>query len=145
MLRAALLAALSPLPSHSALPVDCVITSAALPPRSAALNLTSRVVLRLEQAEARETNPHFQTDYRISRLLVIFAFRGNAAPLVEASQIVLGTHPDQVFAKLTAQRQEKLGAEYPDWYDANGNLKPEFFSVKKPPQSVTAERRKERA
>lgn len=132
---------------------DADITLEALPPESArALQLTGRVLLRLEQAEARELNPHLRDDLRIAWVTTLLAAREHADPHVNASYKILGLHPDQVAAAHEARRRAKLGNHYSSFYDEAGNLRPEDLaklfaggsSPKKPVQSVRLPRSEER-
>lgn len=82
-----------------------------------------RVLSRLEDAEARELNPHFRDDYRISWITVLNAVRGVAEPHVVATYAVLGLHPSKVWPAIVARRKAQLGPLYE-----------EFFGVSLPPK-----------
>lgn len=149
LIVAILLALVSPLPpkrnssevpDFSRLQLLAATTDGALPPRSASLELTGRVLLRLEQAERAEINPHFRDDIRIACITILYAARKEPSPFVRATYAVFGIHPDFVFAAITARRQAKLGAEYSQWYDAAGNLRADGLN-KKPPASVQTAKR----
>lgn len=106
-------------------------------------SLSRRILNRLWLAELSEVNPHFQADLRIAWITVLLAERGEALPHVAASYVVLGKHPSKVWPSILAQRRALLGREYPLFYDADGNWKPEPLpdpwcgaSPKKPVQSV---------
>jgi hypothetical protein len=139
--------------SRGELAGNCDRTSVALPPESAPLleddgDLSARVVLRLVHLEAREVDPCFQVDYRIARLTVALAARGESvlcAPHVAATYTVLGLHPDRVWPAIVARRKAQLGADYSTFYDRNGNWKSDpvmlrwndpLSSPKKPVRSV---------
>lgn len=86
-------------------------------------SLVERILARLEAAEARETNPHFQDDYRIAWITVLHAARGEADPHFWATYTVLRTAPDQVWPIMVKNRKAKLGLRYE-----------EFFGVELPPK-----------
>lgn len=96
--------------------------------------MVQRILSRLELAEVRESNPHFQDDYRISWITVLRAARGESRAHVSASYAVLGLHPEKVWSALTAQRRAKLGALYAEFFGVN-------LPPKKPAQSVRDLRR----
>ena len=73
--------------------------------------LVSRVLRRLEDAETREVNPHFQTDYRIAWITVLRAARGELGAHISASYAVLGLHPSKVWPAIVARRRALLGSE----------------------------------
>lgn len=105
--------------------------------------LSRRVMARLWSAEVRELNPHCQADLRIAWITVLLASRGVLEPFVSATYTVLGKHPDAVWPAILARRKALLGREYPLFYDADGNWKPEPLadpwcnqSPRKPVQSV---------
>lgn len=101
-------------------------------------SLTSRVLARLEQAEDREINPHFQDDYRIAWITVRRASRGALKAYIAATYAVLGLHPDKVWPAIVERRKALLGADYPRFYPERLNLPP-----KKPVQSVRLARTKD--
>lgn len=125
-------------------PAFSVTTSAALPPTERTLGRarrwTERVLVYLQKAEVKETNPHFQTDYRIAWTTAKWAQAGvpewawlNDTPYVAATFQALQCRPEEVWPRIVANRKQKLGAEYSQWYDANDNLLPEVsVCVKKP-------------
>jgi len=72
-----------------------------------ATGLASRVIARLAEAEACESNPWLRDDLKIARLTVAHAARGDAtlcSPHVLASYEVLGVHPEKVWSKIEARR-----------------------------------------
>jgi hypothetical protein len=83
--------------------------------------LAQRILFRLEQAEWRESDPHFRDDLRIA---VLRSDRGERLPHVSASYAVLGLHPDKVWPAILARRRALLGIE--------------SSPAKKPVQSVRA-------
>lgn len=89
----------------------------------------SRVLDRLVDAEAREPNSHFQDDYRICRIAVANAARGDPLPFLAATYVVIGLHPDKVWPAVVARRKAMLGPMYADFF-------PEALPPKKPVQSV---------
>jgi hypothetical protein len=98
-------------------------------------SLSRRILLRLEAAEAREPNLHFQDDYRIAWLTVLNASRGQSEPHVLATYRVLGLHPDKIFAAIEAKRRAKLGAEYDKFFSTTSG------SASSPKKPVQSERR----
>lgn len=105
--------------------------------------LSRRVMARLWSAEVREVNPHYQADIRIAWITVLLASRGELEPSVSATYAVLGKHPRDVWPAILARRHALLGRDYPLFYDAAGNWKPEPLadpwagqSPRKPVQSV---------
>ena len=58
--------------------------------------LAERVLVRLETAERRESDPWLRDDIRIAWISVLEASRGNPQPHVDATYRVLGIHPDKV-------------------------------------------------
>jgi len=105
------------------------------------ISLVRRILLRLEQAEARELNPHFQDDYRIAWIAVLRASRGETEPLVSATYTVLGLHPDKVWPAIVARRHAQTGRHYEAIF--GGDLYPEASSPKKPVRSVRPDPPKE--
>lgn len=77
--------------------------------------LSRRILARLETAEAREPNPHFQDDYRIAWITVLRADRGERIPHVSATYAVLGLHPNKVFRAMIERRKRLLGSLYDAW------------------------------
>jgi hypothetical protein len=96
-------------------------------------SLTMRVLSRVEQAESRESNPHFQDDYRIAWITVLRASRGERMPHVSATYAVLGLHPDKVWPAIVERRKSLLGADYSKFFPAAEQRLP----AKKPAQSVS--------
>lgn len=92
-----------------------------------------RILSRLEDAEAREVNPHFQTDYRISWITVLRASRGEPGAHRSASYTVLGLHPSKVWPAILARRKAQLGPLYEVFFGVT-------LPPKKPAQSVRISR-----
>lgn len=87
---------------------------------------SERILARLTEAEAHGPNPHLRCDYRIAFRTVLHSARGDAVlctPYVLATYEVLGCHPDHVWRIVQYQRIAKLGNEFADCYDKNGNLR----------------------
>lgn len=78
--------------------------------------LARRVLARIEVAEAREIDPWFRDDYRISWITVMNAARGVAEPHVAATYAVLGLHPQKVWPAIVARRKAQLGPLYEEFY-----------------------------
>lgn len=101
------------------------ITQHALPPEERRLeDFPVRVLIRLEQAEKHELNPHLRDDIRIAWITALYAHRGNPQPAIDATYRVLGIHPDKVWPAIVARRKAMLGSAYACVYDATGNLQP---------------------
>jgi hypothetical protein len=114
--------------------------------------LSSRILSRLIDAEAKEPDPWLRDDLRIARLTVAHAARGDASctccsPHGLASYEVLGLRPEKVWPAIVARRKAQLGEFYSKFYDEHdllrkddGSLLGRFWSVppvpKKPAQSV---------
>lgn len=94
-------------------------------------SLCRRVLYRLEQAETCEINPHFQDDYRISWITVLYASRGERGPHVAATYAVLGLHPDKVWSAIVERRKSMLRSDYTKFFPTATASSP-----KKPVQSV---------
>jgi len=80
----------------------------------------------LEKAELAESEIWYRQDYRQAFICVSLASRGDAQPFVESSYRIYGKHPDRVWPHILALRKAKLGREFPDCYNASGNLKPDI-------------------
>lgn len=98
-------------------------------------SLAERILARLEDAEHREPNPHFQSDYRIAWITVLYASRGHQQPFVTACYQVLGCHPDKLQSLRERSRRTKLGSLYESWPGLTA-ADVAAISPKKPPQSV---------
>ena len=100
------------------------------PPGGAELDhFVGRVLLRLEKAEKEESNPHLRDDVRIAWVTCLYAARNEPKPHERATLAVLGILPDQVWPKILANRQARLGTEFSRWYEADGSP----LADKKPP------------
>jgi hypothetical protein len=115
-------------------------------PQERPVDFSARVMLRLEQAEKSEENPHYRDDVRVSWICVLKAFRGEAEPHVLATYAVLGLHPDAVWSSIQSRRRAKLGADYNKVYTADGRLlAPDYldiFGASSPKKPVQSERRR---
>jgi hypothetical protein len=87
------------------------------------LRLSARVLVRLEQAEANEVNPHYRDDIRVAWITALNAARGVSQPHIVACYAVLGLHPSDVWPAIVARRKAKLGPFYE-----------KFFGVDLPPK-----------
>lgn len=96
-------------------------------------HFVGRVLLRLEEAEKEESNPHLRDDLRVAWVTCLYAARNEPTPHVRASLSVLGLHPDQVWPKILANRKAKLGNEFSRWYEADGSP----LAEKKPPTRIS--------
>jgi hypothetical protein len=90
------------------------------------VRLLTRILDRLWEAESSEPDIHLRSDYRQAFICVSLASRGERQPFVESSYRIYGSHPDQVWPKIMANRKAKLGKEFADWYDQAGNRKPDI-------------------
>ena len=89
------------------------IPYAALPPGStASVELSERVLARLEKAERQESDPWLRDDIRIAWISVLEASRGNPQPHVDDTYRVLGIHPDKVWPAILARREALLGKNF---------------------------------
>ena len=84
-----------------------------------------RILARLMQAEAHETDVWLRDDYRQAFITVSFAAKGSAIPFVEASYLMYGLHPDKLYPAILARRAALLGD------------RPDIVQNKKPAHSVT--------
>jgi hypothetical protein len=114
-------------------------------PQERPVDFSARVMLRLEQAEKSEENPHLRDDVRIAWIAVLKAFRGEPEPHVLATYIVLGLHPSEVWGAIEARRHAQLGADYNKVYTADGRLlAPDYldiFGASSPKKPVQSEKR----
>jgi hypothetical protein len=101
-----------------------------------AASFLRRILARLEYAEAHESNPHLQDDYRIAWITVLYAARGEPQPQVAATYAVLGLHPDKVWPAIVARRKAMLGADYDKFFAEH--------PPKKPVKSVTVREERQR-
>ena len=85
------------------------ITTTALPPGAPCVTLAERVLARLEQSEAKESDPWLRDDIRIAWIATLYAAQGNPQPLIDATYRVLGLHPDKVWPAIVARRAALLG------------------------------------
>lgn len=80
-----------------------------------------------------------EQDARQAWTVVSLAAKDEPRPFVTSSYLYHGTHPEQLFAKLTAERKGKLGKEYDEWFDGAGNLKSEPNWLEIPDYDPTSE------
>jgi hypothetical protein len=108
------------------------ITVSALP-QERPLEVTERVLLHLENAEKKETDPWLRDDIRIAWItarwsqhgIPDWSLHGYASPYVAATWQVLNCHPDQVWPRILAQREAKLGKLHSQvWGVASSPRKP---------------------
>jgi len=88
-----------------------------------------RIIDQLLNAETGELNPHWRTDYRQARIIIGLCRANDPEPLVSSSYLMYGVHPDLVFVAIQSIRKAKLGNEYSDFYDENGNLIPQRLDI----------------
>jgi len=88
-----------------------------------------RISDQLLNAEMGELNPHWKDDYRQSRIIIALCRADDPEPLVTSSYRMYGVHPDLVFTAIQSIRKAKLGDEYSDFYDENGNLIPQRLDI----------------
>lgn len=101
---------------------------------------TDRILARLALAESRELNPALRADIRQAWIIVFLAAKDDPQPLITSSYEMFGTHPDNVFTRIQAERRAKLGQEFSDWYDSAGNLKPELPKKSSQSSPISTER-----
>ena len=112
-------------------------------------DLAERVLVYLEKAETKETDPWLRDDIRIAWITVLWSRDGvpdwslhcDTSPHTAATWQVLHCHPDQVWPRIVARRELQLGPEYSNLYDSDGNWRSEpipltaaDLSVRKPVQ-----------
>jgi hypothetical protein len=102
-----------------------------------------RVLGRLWQAELHEPNPHFQCDYRIAWLTLLYAARGYSQPFVAATYSVLGLHPDKVWPAIVERRKALLGSLFEEFWGASVSVQTQ--PPKKPAQSERQKNRRTEA
>jgi hypothetical protein len=90
------------------------------------ITLHERIMARLIQAEAHETDIWLRQDYRQAFICVSLAAKGNTEPFLVSSYQVYGIHPDKVWPKILWNRAAKLGREFSEWWDTAGNRKPDL-------------------
>jgi hypothetical protein len=106
VLPPAIIHQLSPAPAES----KSLPTERSLEP-DAQGSYTERVLARLKQSAARESDVWLQDDYRQAYVCVSLAERGNPIPFIESSYICLGLHPAKVWPAILARREALLGRE----------------------------------
>ena len=84
---------------------------AALPPGAPRVDLAERVLIRLEAAERKESDPWLRDDIRIAWITTLYASHGNSQPHVDATYRVLGLHPDKVWPAICARRAALIGKD----------------------------------
>ena len=83
----------------------------------------------LESAQAREHNPHVRADLRQSWLYLYYESQHSPIAFVEASYGIQGYHPDKLWSQIVKNRKAILGPEYDRWYDAAGDLVPNWLDI----------------
>jgi len=101
-----------------------------------------RILDRLQKAELSEPDIWYRQDYRQAFICVSLASRCEPQPFITSSYRIYGSHPDDVWRKIMANRKARLGKEFADWYDAAGLRKPDI-PQKKP--SIYIDEQAERA
>lgn len=76
---------------------------------SDSLPTSDRILARLVQLEAHEPDVWLRDDIREAFIVVSLAAKGNPQPLIDASYICFGIHPDAVWPSIIARRQALLG------------------------------------
>ncbi len=93
------------------------ITFAAPPEGRPGVELTEKVLKHLEQSEKTEIDPWYRDDLRIAWITALWSQRGvpawslhaNQPAYVAATWQVLHCHPDQVWPRILAAREGRLG------------------------------------
>lgn len=109
---------------------DSILYPALPPEEPLRLDVSKRVVTRLVEAESKEPDAWFRDDYRIARVTVGLARRGNPIPHIEACYAVLGCHPEQVWPRIIARREALLARDYNKFFGG-------VSSPRKPARSVS--------
>lgn len=100
---------------------------------STELDWTERVLARLTDAEKKEVDPWYRDDLRIAWIttrwsqhgIPSWSLHGYATPYVAATWQVLHCHPDQVWPRILANREAKLGKLHQQiWGEASSPRKP---------------------
>ena len=102
-----------------------------------------RIIDQLLDAEKGERNSHWRADYQQSRIIVALCRAGDPDPLLTSSFRMYGVHPELVFVAIQSIRKAKLGEEYSNCYDENGNLIPQRLDI--PDHDPTSPLRRRRA
>lgn len=103
---------------NKALPLDFILS-----PKGP--SQTDRIAAYLVQQEAHEPHSSLKQDIRQAQICILLAERGSSQPFVDSSYACHGTHPDNVWQKVMANRRDRLGKEFKDWYYADGTMRPD--------------------
>ena len=101
-----------------------------------------RIIDQLLDAEKGERNSHWRADYQQSRIIVALCRAGDPDPLLTSSFRMYGVHPELVFVAIQSIRKAKLGEEYSDCYDENGNLIPQRLDIPDHDPTIPLRRRR---
>ncbi len=72
-------------------------------------SFADRVLARLIQAEAHESDPWYRDDCRQAFIVLSLALKGESQPFVSASYRMYGLHPDKLYPAILARREALLG------------------------------------
>ena len=97
------------------------------PHLDAAPALSDRVVEYLCKREMKEPEIRYKDEYRMARVCVALAYKGNPDPFRGASYQIFGVHPDTIWQRTVAARKAKLGYEFDLWYFEDGTRKPDVI------------------
>lgn len=114
----------------NSLPLEWILSEKQRP------SLGDRLVADLVRQEAHETDPHKRADLRIAQITILKALRGSGQAFDEATLAVLHCHADEVWPRIVQNRKDKLGQEYYEWFDGQGNLRPDIPKFTPPPAVV---------
>lgn len=107
--------------------------------------LTDRILTRFALREARAEAIHEKEHFRQCFIVCSLASKGDPQPVVTASYVMYGCHPEQLFERIAERRKAKLGSEYADWYDKNGNLNLDSIVPPKKPMHTVRKNGERRA
>jgi hypothetical protein len=74
---------------------------------------SSHILTYLLIAEQHEYDAWLRDDYRIARITVALAAKGNPSPFVEACYLVLGLHPAKISQEILKRREIASGKKPP--------------------------------
>jgi len=123
-------------PYSSALPLDWI-----LDPNKGSSS-ADRVLARLIQAEAHESDPWYRDDCRQAFIVLSLALKGESQPFVSASYRMYGLHPDKLYPAILARREALLGpaGASPTFKEPVGP-----GNSRKPPQSIPRKQKEKSA
>lgn len=101
----------------------------------------NRILARLIQLEAHESQTHFKDDYRQAFITLSLAVKGNKQPFVCASYAMYGVHPDKLWKKMQDRKRAQLGIDF-DLDQLEHDVALRAQSPQKSPSSVVTQKRR---